>query len=149
MQPGRRIAFDFGDVRIGVAVTDSSGILAIPLEFISNSESNLVSDLQSLFEEYRPIYTAIGFPLHLSGEDSPKSRSVEIFAEVVSTISVAPIYLIDERMTTISASRSLREAGLDSKAAKNQIDSMAATAILESALNQERIQGEPMNRFPK
>jgi putative Holliday junction resolvase len=66
---------------------------------------------------------------------------------LISEISPAPIYLIDERMTTVSASRTLRDAGLNAKAAKGEIDSMAAVAILDSALNQERIQGEPMNRF--
>jgi RNase H-fold protein (predicted Holliday junction resolvase) len=50
-------------------------------------------------------------------------------------------------MTTVSASRVLREAGVNSKSAKNEIDSMAATAILESALNQERIQGAPIKCF--
>ncbi|CAB4734352.1 MAG: Holliday junction resolvase RuvX [Actinobacteria bacterium] len=147
MKPGRRIAFDFGDVRIGVAVTDLSGILASPLDFIPNSEENLSNDLSALYEEYNPLYTAIGFPLHLSGNASEKSLSVSKFAEQVSQITQAPIYLIDERLTSVSANRTLREAGLNSKTSRNEIDSMAAAAILESALNQERIQGEPMNRF--
>ena len=147
MKPGRRIAFDFGDVRVGVAVTDLSGILATTLKFIPNSEENLIRDLRALYEEYNPIYTAIGFPIHLSGNASEKSVSVTKFAEQVRGITQAPIYLIDERLTSVSANRTLREAGLNSRTTKSEIDSMAATAILESALNQERIQGEPMNRF--
>lgn len=149
MKPGRRIAFDFGDVRIGVAVTDASGILATPLRFLQNSEASLLSGIASLYQEFQPIYTAIGFPSHLSGVESQKSKSVSDFAAKVSEITENPIYLIDERLTTVSASRSLREAGLNSKSSKNEIDSMAAAAILESALNQERIQGEPMNRYMK
>jgi putative Holliday junction resolvase len=149
MKPGRRIAFDFGDVRIGVAVTDASGILATPLRFLQNSEESLISGISSLYQEYQPIYTVIGFPSHLSGVESQKSKSVSDFAAKVSEITENPIYLIDERLTTVSASRSLREAGLNSKSSKNEIDSMAAAAILESALNQERIQGEPMNRYAK
>jgi putative Holliday junction resolvase len=147
MQPGRRIAFDYGDVRIGVAITDSSGILATPLEFLSNSPEQLRTDLINVYETYLPIYTAVGYPLHLSGSESAKSVSVTKFAELITEISPAPIYLIDERMTTVSASRTLRDAGLSAKSAKGEIDSMAAVAILDSALNQERIQGEPMNRF--
>jgi len=149
MAPGRRIAFDFGDVRIGVAITDPSGTLASPLNFIPNSEENLDRDLIALYEEYLPLYTAIGFPIHLSGNPSEKSASVSKFAMRISEISKAPIYLIDERLTSVSANRTLREAGLNSKAARSEIDSMAATAILDSALNQERLQGEPMNRFMK
>jgi putative Holliday junction resolvase len=147
MQPGRRIAFDYGDVRIGVAITDTSGILATPLEFLTNSAEQLRTDLINVYENYLPIYTAVGYPLHLSGSESVKSASVTKFAQLISEISPAPIYLIDERMTTVSASRTLRNAGLNAKAAKGEIDSMAAVAILDSALNQERIQGEPMNRF--
>ena len=147
MQPGRRIAFDYGDVRIGVAITDSLGILATPLEFLTNSPDQLRTDLINLYETYVPIYTAVGYPLHLSGSESAKSVSVTKFAELITEISPAPIYLIDERMTTVSASRTLRDAGLNAKSAKGEIDSMAAVAILDSALNQERIQGEPMNRL--
>ena len=149
MKPGRRIAFDFGDVRIGVAVTDPSGILATPLNFLENSEESLSANLTSLYDEYQPIYTAIGFPSHLSGGESQKSKSVSEFAAKVSEITENPIYFVDERLTTVSASRTLREAGLNSKTSKGEIDSMAAAAILESALNQERIQGEPMNRYIK
>ena len=149
MKPGRRIAFDFGDVRIGVAVSDPSGILATPLNFLENSEASLFSNLRSLYDEYQPIYTAIGFPSHLSGGESQKSKSVSEFAARVSEITENSIYFIDERLTTVSASRTLREAGFNSKTAKGEIDSMAAAAILDSALNQERIQGEPMNRFTK
>ena len=149
MKSGRRIAFDFGDVRIGVAVTDPSGILATPLNFLENSEASLSANLTSLYDEYQPIYTAIGFPSHLSGGESQKSKSVSEFAAKVSEITENPIYFIDERLTTVSASRTLREAGLNSKTSKGEIDSMAAAAILDSALNQERIQGEPMNRYTK
>jgi putative Holliday junction resolvase len=149
MKPGRRIAFDFGDVRIGVAVTDPSGILSTPLSFLENAEESLSANISSLYDEYQPIYTAIGFPSHLSGGESQKSKSVSEFASKVSEITENPIYFIDERLTTVSASRTLREAGLNSKNSKGEIDSMAAVAILDSALNQERIQGEPMNRYTK
>ena len=149
MKPGRRIAFDFGDVRIGVAVTDPSGILSTPLNFLENSEESLSANMKSLYDEYQPIYTAIGFPSHLSGGESQKSKSVSEFAAKVNEITENPIYFIDERLTTVSASRTLREAGLNSKSSKGEIDSMAAVAILDSALNQERIQGEPMSRYTK
>jgi putative Holliday junction resolvase len=147
MKPGRRIGFDFGDVRIGVACSDQSGVLASPLEFLVNGEGNLEVKISELFAQYEPIYIAIGFPIHLSGKESEKSQSVTKFAELISTLTKAPIYLIDERMTTVSASRILREAGHNSKSARSEIDSAAAAAILDSALNQERLQGEPMNRF--
>ena len=147
MISGRRIAFDFGDVRIGVAVSDRSGLLATPLDYLLNKSESLQIELKSLFQEYEPIYIAIGFPIHLSGDESTKSLSVRDFAKEVGELIDCPIYLIDERMTTVSASRTLRESGLNSRTAKSEIDSAAAAAILDSALNQERLQGVPMNRF--
>jgi putative Holliday junction resolvase len=147
MKPGRRIGFDFGDVRIGVAVSDQSGLLASPLDFLPNNSGEVNEKIAELLSVYDPIYIAIGYPLHLSGNESAKSESVSGFARDISNLTEAPIYLIDERMTTVSANRSLREAGHNSKSARGEVDSVAAAAILESALNQERIQGQPLNRF--
>ncbi len=147
MQLGRRLGFDFGDVRIGVAVSDPSGILATPIARILNTPETFNIEITQLFAEYQPLYIALGFPLHLSGTEGAKSESVLTFARRISTISQAPIYLIDERLSTVSATKILREKGLNSKEARNEVDSVAAAAILEAALNQERLQGAPMNRF--
>ena len=147
MKPGRRIGFDFGDVRIGVAVSDSSGLLSTPLDFITNSPETLEREISKLLTEYDPIYIAIGHPLHLSGSESAKSVGSRNFALLIAALTQVPIFLVDERMTTISATKTLREAGHNSKSARSEIDSVAAAAILDSALNQERLQGEPMNRF--
>ena len=149
MRAGRRIAFDYGDVRIGVAISDPSGLLALPLDHIQNNSENALNDIGALFAEYEPIYIAIGFPIHLSGKASAKSAAVEGFSSHLSGISNAPIYLIDERMTSVSAGRLLKEAGLNSKQARSEIDSQAAVAILEAALNQERLQGQPIRKFIK
>jgi putative Holliday junction resolvase len=147
MQNGRRIAFDFGDVRIGVAVSDLSGLLATPLENIPNIESTLMATLEALLLEYQPIYLVVGSPLHLSGQASAKGESVKIFLQSLSSITKAPIYLVDERLTSVSAARSIKETGKNTREAKSLIDGFAAAQILESALNQERLQGSPMNRY--
>ncbi len=147
MQNGRRIAFDFGDVRIGVAVSDLSGLLATPLENIANVESTLMTQLETLLLEYQPIYLVVGSPLHLSGQVSAKVESVQTFAQALSSITKAPIYLIDERLTTVSAARSIKQTGKNTREAKSLIDGLAAAMILESALNQERLHGAPMNRY--
>ena len=147
MRAGRRIAFDYGDVRIGVAISDASGLLALPLDHIENISESLPKEFGALIAEYEPIYIAVGFPLHLSGKASAKSSVVEEFCLKLTSISNVPIYLIDERMTSVSAGRLLREAGLNSKQARTEIDSQAAVAILDAALNQERIQGQPIKKY--
>ena len=69
------------------------------------------------------------------------------FVQELRVISALPIYGVDERLTTVSAARTLKEQGKNSKQAKSEIDQVAAAAILESALNQERVNGEPLNRI--
>jgi putative Holliday junction resolvase len=147
MQTGRRIAFDYGDVRIGVAVSDLSGLLATPLKNILTAETSKLESIQSLLVEYEPIYLVVGSPLHLSGATSAKGASVQIFCKTLAALTQLPIYLIDERLTTVSAARSIKETGKNTRDAKSVIDGFAAAAILESALNQERLHGSPMKRF--
>jgi len=147
MKPGRRIAFDFGDVRIGVAISDPSGVLATPLTTLVNDSTALVQELEKILDEYQPIYIAVGQPKHLSGHPSAKEIGVAQFVEQLRAITTVPIYGVDERLTTVSASRTLRDQGKDSREARKSVDQVAAAAILESSLNQERIQGQPLNRL--
>jgi putative Holliday junction resolvase len=147
MKPGRRIAFDFGDVRIGVAISDPSGVLATPLTTLVNDSTALVQELEKIFDEYQPIYIVVGQPKHLSGQPSAKEIGVARFVEQIRAITTVPIYGVDERLTTVSASRTLRDQGKDSREARKSVDQVAAAAILESSLNQERIQGQPLNRL--
>jgi putative Holliday junction resolvase len=141
MKPGRRLAFDYGQVRIGVAASDFSGLIASPIATLQTQSSDLTTQLVSLLAEYEPIYMVVGQPKHLSGSESATMESVRSFAELLKTLSDAPIHFIDERLSTVSAARTLRNAGGNAKTSKSQIDAMAAVAILESALDKERLSG--------
>jgi len=141
MKPGRRLAFDYGQVRIGVAASDFSGLIASPIATLQAQSSDLTTQLISLLAEYDPIYMVVGQPKHLSGNESATMESVRSFAELLKTLSDAPIHFIDERLSTVSAARTLRNAGGNAKTSKSQIDAMAAVAILESALDKERLSG--------
>jgi len=141
MQIGRRLAFDYGSTRIGVAVSDQTGIIATPVTTLQRTSSQLSAQLKDLFDEYQPIYVIVGEPRHLSGASSQTMSEVHGFLELLTSLTKAPIHLIDERTSTVSAARTLRELGHNAKSSKDKIDSMAAVAILESALNKERISG--------
>jgi putative Holliday junction resolvase len=138
MQRGRRIAFDYGDARIGVAACDQDSILVSPLTTLATSSRNLLKEIAVIFEEISPIQIYVGKPTNLSGVDSTATSKVLNFIEDLKKITETPIILIDERMSTVSASRSLREAGLDSKKSKSIIDMAAAVAILEFAITIEK-----------
>ncbi len=136
MQPltrGRRVGIDFGEVRIGIAVTDSDAILASPLETLINNPS-LMSELSRIFKEYEPIYVAIGNPIHLSGANGDKANSVRRFALSLRDFYLGKIYLIDERLSTNQSISQLHEVGKGIKENKSFLDQMAAVNILNQAL---------------
>lgn len=140
MKKGKRIAFDYGSVRIGVGLSDYSGIIATPSNFILNGE-NTFREIKALLEEEDPIYLVVGIPKQLSGRAGTKESEIKEFVSKLKEISTLPIYGIDERLSTVSASVKLRELGRDSKSAKELIDSAAAVEILELAMEYERSGG--------
>jgi putative Holliday junction resolvase len=132
---GRRIAFDYGDVRIGVAICDPDGLLATPLDVLQSKDPNLFVKINELVQEYEPVKIYIGDPKQLSGSVSLSAEKALRFAELLSSKFDIEISMVDERLSTVSASRQLRDAGIDAKSAKKLIDSAAAVAILEQGLS--------------
>ena len=131
---GRRIAFDYGDVRTGVAICDPDGILASPLCVLLTQKHDFLSLISNLLIEYEPIEIFIGNPVTMSGASGTSAEKVLAFVEELKKISHIPISLIDERLSTVSAQKKLKEAGVSSKDSKKLIDAMAAVAILEQGL---------------
>ena len=135
---GRRLAFDYGDVRIGVAVCDPDGILATPLDFLSTKDPALKSSILALCVEYEPTKIYVGLPLNLSGEESEATKKAIAFSDLLTQLVSCPVKLVDERLTTSSASASLSQAGVNAKDQRKKIDSQSAVIILESGLAQDR-----------
>jgi len=134
MQRGRRIAFDYGDVRIGIAVSDPDSILSSPLTTLKATDKNLSSQITQIIIEIEPVTIYVGRPALLSGNDGAATEKATEFVSLLRTITQVPIELIDERMSTISAARNLREAGRSAKESKDAIDMAAAVAILLFAI---------------
>jgi putative Holliday junction resolvase len=138
MQRGRRIAFDLGDVRIGVAVSDPDSILSSPITTLQTADKNLNKKIAALFQEYEPVCIYVGHPIMLDGSDGSASTKANNFVEKLRLITQIPIELVDERMSTISAARNLRDSGRNAKEAKSSIDMAAAVAILDFAIELEK-----------
>jgi len=138
MQRGRRIAFDFGDVRIGVAVSDPDSILSSPLTTLKATDKRLIKQISQMLSDIQPVAIYVGRPALLSGNDGSATEKATEFVALLSTITQVPIEMIDERMSTISAARNLRDAGRNAKDSKNAIDMAAAVAILNFALDIEK-----------
>ncbi|CAN2202232.1 COG0816 Predicted endonuclease involved in recombination (possible Holliday junction resolvase in Mycoplasmas and B. subtilis) [Candidatus Nanopelagicaceae bacterium] len=138
MLRGRRIAFDYGDVRIGVAVSDPDSILCSPLTTLQAADKRLDANITQLLQEHEPVQIFIGRPALLSGNDGAASEKALAFAERIRNLTGVSVEMIDERMSTVSAARNLRDSGKSAKESKSSIDMAAAVAILEFALEIEK-----------
>ena len=138
MQRGRRIAFDFGEVRIGVAISDPDSILCSPLTTLQATAKELDAQITAILQEYDPVQIYVGRPALLSGSDGVASEKAKAFAQRLTLLTTVSIELIDERMSTVSAARNLRDSGKTAKESKSSIDMAAAVAILEFAIELEK-----------
>jgi putative Holliday junction resolvase len=136
---GRRIAFDYGDVRIGVAISDADAILASPLAVLQAQSSHLISELTEIFSEYEPVSIFIGEPRHMSGESGDSVAKAKSFGDLLTETFGISVTYVDERLSSVSAQRKLRDAGFNTRDSKKFIDAMAAVAILEQGLAIEKL----------
>jgi putative Holliday junction resolvase len=134
---GRRLAFDYGDVRIGVAVCDSDAILASPLQVLQSQSRNLLAEISAIMSEVEPIRIFVGLPVNMSGSFGDSAEKARNFAKMLSDEFAVEVIMIDERLSTVSAQRQLKDAGVSMRDSKEMIDAMAAVAILEQGLASE------------
>ncbi|GGY23364.1 Holliday junction resolvase RuvX [Streptomyces tanashiensis] len=145
MRRGRRLAVDVGDARIGVASCDPDGVLATPVETVPGRDVPAAHRrLRQIVEEYEPIEVVVGLPRSLSGREGPAATKCRAFArEMAKGIAPVPVRLVDERMTTVTATQGLRASGVKAKKGRSVIDQAAAVIILQNALESERVSGNP------
>lgn len=141
---GRRLGIDVGKVRIGVASSDPDGILATPLETVRRDRSGKhVRRLAALAAELQAVEVVVGLPRTLADRTGPSAQDAMELAEALGRrIAPVPVRLADERLTTVSAQRSLRAAGVRAKDQRAVIDQAAAVAILQTWLDQHRAAAE-------
>ena len=140
---GRRVGVDVGTVRIGVAVSDPDGILATPVETVERDRRHKagkhVRRLVQLVDELEAVEVVVGLPRTLADRSGSSARdAIEVADELARRIAPTPVRLADERLTTVAAQRSLRDAGVRAKGQRAMIDQVAAVGILQNWLDQRR-----------
>ncbi|GAB2917576.1 Holliday junction resolvase RuvX [Streptomyces mayteni] len=145
MRRGRRLAVDVGEARIGVASCDPDGVLATPVETVPGRDVPAAQRrLAALVAEYEPIEVIVGLPRSLAGGEGPAAARVRAFAEETARrVAPVPVRLVDERMSTVTAARAMRDSGVSAKKGRSRIDQAAAVVILQNALESERASGRP------
>lgn len=139
---GRRIGIDVGSVRIGVASSDPDGILATPVETVPRSKERGLDapDIRHIVRivmEYEAVEVIVGLPQTLRGEPGKAAKLANDFARRLrKVLPEVPVRLADERFTTVTAARALRESGVSARGARPVIDQAAAVAILQGWLDE-------------
>jgi putative Holliday junction resolvase len=147
---GVRVALDVGDARIGVASSDPDGILATPVETV-RAGAGALERIVGLVTELEAFEVVIGLPRSLSGGEGPAAVKVRgtsaQLGELLQKANVeAEVRLVDERFTTVTAERMLRERGKKGSKRRAVVDQAAAVVILQHALDFERETGNPPGR---
>jgi putative pre-16S rRNA nuclease len=138
---GRRLGIDVGTVRIGVATCDPDGLLATPVETVRREKTDRhLRRLVQLVDEFGAVEVIVGLPRTLANRMGTSALDAIAVADALAErIAPTPVRMADERLTTVTAQRSLREAGVRAKGQKAMIDQAAAVGILQFWLDQRRV----------
>ena len=132
----RVLAVDYGDSRIGLAVSDMLGIIASPVGTIkSNGMRADVDELSRKANELDAQLIVLGLPLNMDGSEGERAEKTRKLGTVLSKVSGLPVEFIDERLTTVSAERALDEAEMRWDKRKNIVDTISAQIILQTYLD--------------
>jgi len=132
---GRICGIDYGTVRFGIAISDASCTIASPYETYQRRGAAADAErFQRLVAEEGVVRYVVGLPVHISGEESSKSREAREFGAWLAQITGLPVDFIDERYSSRQAEEALRDAGLTSRQRKERRDMLAARILLEAYL---------------
>jgi putative Holliday junction resolvase len=133
----RALGLDLGGRRIGVAVSDRSGTVASPLDVIlrTGSRQRDHDRIARLVADEDAEVIVVGLPLSMDGRLGPAAKAALVEVRVLGSVVGVPVLTHDERLTTVTAERSLREAGLDGRARRKVVDKVAAAVMLQAWLD--------------
>ncbi len=142
VQRGIRLGIDPGRARIGLALSDRDGLLAMPLETVP-VDTREIERIVAVIVENNASTVFVGLPLSLSGRWTASTRHAYDLARSISEHVDVEVRMIDERLTTTSAQAALRTSGRSQRAGRSVIDQIAAVTLLQQALDTERQSERP------
>jgi len=131
----RVLGIDLGEARVGVAMSDELGFMAHPLETIEVRRVSPAARIRELVESHQIATVIVGMPRNMDGSRGPAAEKAAKFAEELRATLSCEVVTWDERLTTVSAQRSLREAGRKAHEQRDVIDQAAAQLILQGWLD--------------
>lgn len=132
----RVLAIDHGTKRMGIALSDPTGVIALPLEFIpAEPFAQFLVRLKQLIQEKEVEMILVGMPRNMDGSYGPAAAKVQEFVAVLKETIAIPIKIWDERLTSTQANRFLLEADVRRQDRKQKVDKAAAAILLQSFLD--------------
>jgi putative Holliday junction resolvase len=137
---GRLLAIDWGELRLGLALSDETQVLATPLETLTRRRGKRfpMPRFLELIAEHRPAGILVGLPLSPEGSESPASGAARELAQAVGLRTGLPVDLWDERMSTARALGAIQEQGGSIRGRKSDVDALAASVVLQGYLDARR-----------
>lgn len=130
----RVMAIDPGTARVGVAVSDPGGVVALPLAVLDAGDT-LLDELSRLAQENEVAELVVGLPKRLGGEEGPAAEQARELARKVEAHLGLPVHMVDERLTTSAAAKALDELEIGERRRRKIVDKVAATLLLQSYLD--------------
>ena len=131
----RVLGIDFGEVRIGIAISDPAGKLAVPLTTLSRvSDLDAIAQIQAIVTRENIERLVLGEPRNMDGSVGDAAHRIRSFRRKLEDQIPQPCDLVDETLTSVEARERLRDAGVDPRRAKERIDQVAAQILLEQYL---------------
>ena len=132
----RKMGVDYGDKRIGIALTDAMCIIASPFEVYKNiGEEDALNHLNKIIKDYDVDEVAIGLPINMDGTEGDRAIKHRQFGEKLKQLSDVKVHFIDERLTSAEAEEILISSGVRREKRKELIDKIAAQIILQTFMN--------------
>ena len=133
----RALGIDLGDRRVGIAVCDSAGTVATPVQTLvrSGDARRDLGSIADLVQEWEAEIVVVGLPLSLDGSEGPAARSALAQTDKLRQVLGVPVVSHDERLTTVIAHRRLAEQDVDGRARRGMVDQVAAAVMLQSWLD--------------
>jgi putative holliday junction resolvase len=137
---GRRLGIDVGAVRVGVALSDPDGLLATPLATVPRdvAHGTDLATIAGFVAEHDAVGIVVGLPRTLAGREGPAAEAARAFATALTARVAVPVEFSDERLTTVVATRQMRESGRRGRRQRAVVDQVAAVGILQGWLDAHR-----------
>jgi putative holliday junction resolvase len=132
----RLMGIDFGEIRIGIALSDPLQIISQPFLVIPNND-NTISEIQNIIKTEEVEKIILGLPVNLDGEDTKKTLEVREFAELLKSNVDIPVIFWDERYTSVEANEELKKMGYSIIESRKVIDKVAASIILKNYMENQ------------